>query len=191
MIDLGELLRHLTSGDDERAESAAMALASAGEAALPALVALLASNEADERWWAVRTLAAMPEPKIDLLANALRDGAAEVRAAAALGLATHPAVEVVPDLVRGLEDDDSLVSALCADALVSVGAPCVAALLEAFAESGQRGRIQIMRALAAIKDPTAIGVMLKATEDASAMLNYWAREGLEALGLDMVYLMPE
>jgi HEAT repeat protein len=48
-----------------------------------------------------------------------------------------------------------------------------------------------MRALAAIKDPRAIAVMLKSTEDQSAVLNYWAREGLEALGLSMVYLMPE
>ncbi len=133
----------------------------------------------------------MRDPRMDLLSGALGDPAAEVRAAAALAFAAHPSAAVIPDLVRSLGDDDSLVSTLCVDALLSIGTACVPALLEAFPNAGQRGRIQIMRALAGIKDPNAIAVMLKATEDESALLNYWAREGLEALGLDMVYLMPE
>ena len=33
--------------------------------------------------------------------------------------------------------------------------------------------------------------MLKATEEDSAMVNYWAKEGLERLGLNMVYIKPE
>ncbi len=191
VIDQNELLKQLTSGDDERAEAAATTLAKAGEAALPALSGLLASNEVDQRWWAVRTLAAMREARTDLLARALGDHVAEVRAAAALALAAHPSAAAVPDLVRALEDEDSLVSTLCVDALISVGKACVPALLETFPSADPRARIQIMRALAAIKDPNSIAVMLKATEDESAMLNYWAREGLEALGLDMIYLMPE
>ncbi len=191
MIDQNRLLRQLTSGDDERAEAAAIDLAREGETVLPALSALLGSSEADQRWWAVRTLAAMQNPSMDLLAGALRDPAAEVRAAAVLAFAVHPSVAAIPDLVRALGDDDSLVSTLCVDALLSLGTACVPALLEAFPNAGQRGRIQIMRTLAGMKDPNAIAVMLKATEDESAMLNYWAREGLEALGLDMVYLMPQ
>jgi hypothetical protein len=33
--------------------------------------------------------------------------------------------------------------------------------------------------------------MMKAMDQESAALQYWAREGLEALGLDMVYMKPE
>lgn len=190
MIDQAELLTQLTSGDDDRAETAARLLARAGEAALPRLIDLLESGDSDRRWWAVRTLAEMKEPRMDLLTQALRDRAMEVRAAAALAMAAHPSQATVPDLIHALGDADSLVSTLCVNALVSIGNACVPELLDAFPNSSQRGRIQIMRALAAIKDPRAIALMLKSTEDQSAMLNYWAHEGLESLGLSMVYLMP-
>lgn len=191
MSDLDRLAAELTSGDDDRAESAAITLAKAGESALPALARLMDSHEVDQRWWAVRTIAAMERPDMALLSGRLKDEAAEVRAAAALALAAHPSESAVPDLVFALGDDDSLVSTLCVNALVAVGPACVPALLEAFQAEGRRGRIQIMRTLSAIKDHRAIAVMLKATEDDSAMLAYWAREGLDALGLSMVYLMPE
>ncbi len=190
-MDHNRLLAELTSGDDERAEAAAMLLANAGEGALPALVDLLGSREGDGRWWAVRTMAAMREPPMELMAGALGDQSAEVRAAAALAMATHPVEAALPELVQALGDEDSLVSTLCVNALVSMGKACVPALLDVFPNSSPRRRIQIMRALAAIKDPRAIAVMLKSTEDQSAVLNYWAREGLEALGFSMVYLMPE
>jgi HEAT repeat protein len=190
-MDQSQLLAELTSGDDERSEAAAVLLATVGEGALPGLSGLLTSTDADERWWAVRTLAAMREPPLDAIAQALRDPSGEVRAAAALAIAAHPGEGMVPELIRALGDEDSLVSTLCVDALVSIGRTCVPSLLEAFPHSSRRERIQMMRALAAIKDPTAIGIMLKSTEDESAVLNYWARQALEALGLDMVYLMPE
>lgn len=190
-MDKIQLLAELTSGDDERAEAAAVLLAQAGKAVLPSLNQLLVSLDADRRWWAVRTLAAMREPPVDLLARALGDPSEEVRAAAALAMAAHPLEAALPELVRALNDEDSLVSTLCVNALVSVGKACVPALLDAFAHSNLRGRIQIMRTLAAIKDSRAIAILLKSTEDDSAVLNYWARVGLEALGLDMVYLKPE
>ncbi len=191
MTDQAGLLRQLTSGDDDRAEAAAISLAQAGEAVLPGLTHLLKSRDTDGRWWAVRTLAAMRAPRIDLILGALADRSAEVRAAAALALAAHPEPAAIPDLTRALGDEDNLVSTLCVNALISIGKECVPALLEAYPGENQRGRIQIMRALAAIRDPGAIAVMLKATEDESAMLNYWAREGLEGLGLNMIYLKPE
>lgn len=191
MSDLETLVSSLTSGEDDRAESAAVALAKIGETALPSLLRLLGSQDSDQRWWAVRTIAGMGRPWTDVLTGRLGDEAAEVRAAAALALATHPTGAAVPELVRRLGDEDNLVSTLCVNALVALGSACVPALLEAFEAEGPRGRIQIMRALSALKDPQATAVMLKATEEDSAMLAYWAREGLDALGLSMVYMIPE
>ncbi len=185
------LVAQLTGGDDEAAESAALALASMGIPALPNLRELLQSQEIDRRWWAVRAIAGMEQPPMELIVERLSDAAAEVRAAAALALAAHPAESAVPVLVQALNDEDDLVSTLCVNALVGLGPACVPALQDAFAAQSGKGRIQAMRALAAIKDPRAIAVMLKATEDDSAMLAYWASEGLDALGLNMVYLMPE
>lgn len=190
MSDIDELLSELTGGDDERAEAAAQQLARAGDDVVEGLHVLLTSQNPDERWWAVRTLAAMEPPRIDLLARSLEDESAEVRAAAALGLAAHPSARAIPDLARRLDDQDDLVSTLCVNGLVAIGTTSVPTLLEAFPKASPRGRIQIMRTLAALKDPRAIRVMLEATEDESAMLSHWAQEGLDALGLSMVYLMP-
>ncbi len=186
-----ELLADLVGGDDRRSEDAAAQLAELGDLVVPSLSALLHSPINNERWWAVRTLAAMSEPRIDLLTEALADQSSEVRAAAALALVPHPSERAIPSLVRALADEDSLVSTLSINALVKIGAACVPWLLEAFPKADRRRRIQIMRALAALKDPRSIEIMLHGTEDESAMVNYWAREGLDSLGVSLVYLMPK
>jgi HEAT repeat protein len=185
------LLADLTSGDEARAEDAAVRLAGAGEPILPALEPLLSSDTSDHRWWAVRTLGEMSSPRMDWLVRALGDGSAEVRAAAALALVAHPAEEAAPALVEALDDEDGIVSLLAVNALAAVGQSAVPALLDAFPQSSQRGKIQIMRAIAGLRDHRAIPLMMKAIEEDSAMLRYWAEDGIERLGLDMVYIKPE
>jgi len=46
----------------------------------------------------------------------------------------------------------------------------------------------MMRALAEVRDPRAIPVMMKAMDDDSAILHHWCEIGLQQLGLDMVHL---
>ena len=186
-----ELLTSLVSGEEARAEAAALELAQRGESVLPQLKSLLHSRDADERWWAVRTLAQMSKPRKEWLTQALGDESAEVRGAAALALTAHPDSSVAPALVQILDDDDSMVRTLAVHALVAIGKAAVPTLLEAFQSSQLRGRIQSMRALAEIQDHRAIPLMMKSMDDDSAMLHYWAQEGLERLGLNMVYIKPE
>ncbi len=185
------LLADLTSGDEDRAEAAARRLAEAGEAALPALEPLLHSPQPDHRWWAVRTVAQMSSSPVEWLISALADRSSDVRAAAALGLSAHPAAKAAPALVTALQDEDSIVALLAVNAITSLGKDAVPALLEAFPGSNRRGRIQIMRGLADLRDHRSIPLMMKVIEEESAMLRYWAEEGLERLGLDMVYIKPE
>ncbi len=185
------LLADLTSGDEVRAEAAALQLAEAGEQVLPALSKLLHSAITDQRWWAVRTLGQMASPPIDWLVDAVRDGSEEVRAAAALALVAHPAEQAAPALVEALQDNDSIVAILAVNALIAIGKGAVGALLDAFPRLNQRGRIQCMRALAELRDHQAIPLMLKGTEDESAMVRYWAEQAIERLGLNMVYIKPE
>ena len=185
------LLAELTSGDEDRAEAAARRLAEVGHAILPYLEPLLRSDKPDYRWWAVRTVAQMQEPRLNWLISALADASSEVRAAAALGLAAHPTEQAAAALVNALQDEESIVAVLAVNALSALGKNAVPALLEAFPNSNRRGRIQIMRALAELRDHRAIPLMLKVTEEESAMLRYWAEEGLERLGLNMVYIKPE
>jgi HEAT repeat protein len=186
-----DLLADLTSGDELRAEAAAGLLAKRGAAVYPALESLLESADPDQRWWAVRTLAGMAEPRRDWLERAVGDVSAAVRAAAALALTAHPHEPATAALIQGLNDNDGQVAHLSMRALAAIGGAAVPQLIEAFEGAGQRARINILRALAEIRDPRAIGLMMKAMNENSAVLHYWAQVGLDALGLNMVYLMPD
>ena len=191
MSSLDDLLADLTSGDESRAEAAAASLAHLNSLVFPALESLLRSSDADHRWWAVRTMAQMREPRPEWLIRALNDPSAEVREAAALALRAHPVEEAAPALVQALNDEDAMVGTLAANALIAIGRPIVPLLLDSFVDAPQRARIHILHALAEIGDHRAIPLMMKAMGEDSAVLHYWANEGLERLGLNMVYIKPD
>ena len=191
MSVLDQLLADLTSGDETRAENAVHGLVELGEAAFPALRDLLMSADADQRWWGLRTLAQSPQAPAEWLLPLLDDPAPEVRQAAALGLCHQPDETATKPLVRALSDEDTMTSDLARNALVMIGKPAVQSLLEIPRDAAQRARINALRALAEIGDYAAIPSFMAALEEDSAMLQYWAEEGLERLGLNMVYLKPE
>ncbi len=185
-----DLLADLSSGDEARAEAASQALAKFGDSAATALSDMLAHPNVDARWWAVRTLAALPTPRPERLLPALVDSAPAVRQCAALGLAKNPSEAATPHLVRALSDADALTAELAGHALVAIGPSAVPSLLDALKNSAQAARIQALRALAEIGDQRAISAMIAAATEDSAMLHYWAEKGLDKLGVNMVYLKP-
>ena len=67
MDDLNALLADLTSGDEPRAEAAAVRFVSLGEPAFYALAALYASPDPEVRWWAVRALNEFAEERVSSL----------------------------------------------------------------------------------------------------------------------------
>ncbi|MBI3165401.1 MAG: HEAT repeat domain-containing protein [Anaerolineales bacterium] len=180
----------LTSGDDDRAENAIPAIVRMGAAAILPLMELSRSDDPDSRWWAVRALAASPHTRTSDLIPFLGDSNPEVRSAAALGLSHHPGAEALPALIQTLGDSDPLTAGIAANALVKLGKPAVESLIAAAGEGDPRIRILALRALTELKDHRAIPVMMKCSEDDSAVLGYWAQKGLELLGLDMVYIKP-
>jgi len=188
---LESMLADLTSGDDSRAEAAVPALAALGQTALPALRNLLSSPQVDARWWALRTLAQFKAPPLSWLIESLEDPSEEVRQCAALGLYHHPAEEAIPVLIHCLSDPDPLTVNLASNALVAVGAPAVPALLDLLRDAAHMTRVGTIRALASIGDPRAIPALMAALEEDSLNMKYWAEEGLERLGLDMVYMKFE
>lgn len=190
MNELQSLLSDLTSGDESHAERSVSALIELGEEAIPALLDLTKSSNADSRWWALRVLAASPLSSTGWLIPFLDDPAPEVRQCAALGLAEKADEAATQPLVRAMNDDDAMVCNLAAHALVKIGKPAVPSLIEAARGESQAARIHAIRALAEIKDYRAIPVLMQVIEEDSAALGYWAKEGLERLGLDMVYLKP-
>jgi len=187
---LQELADDLTSGSETRAENAVPALIERGEDAIPVLLDLTRSSDVDHRWWALRVLAQSPHAQAEWLVPFLNDPAREVRQCAALGLAIKPAESATQPLVRALSDEDGMVSSLAVNALVKIGSAAVPVLIETVQGASQSARIHALRALAEIHDQRAIPVMMKVMEEDSALLQHWAKEGLERLGLDMVYIKP-
>lgn len=200
MSALQSLLDDLVSGDESRAEAAIPALIEMA-AAVPALLELTRSLDVDSRWWALRTLASTPHSRAEWLVPFLNDPAPEIRQCAALGLAGKPDESAIGPLVRALSDEDSMVASLAIHALVKIGGAAVPALIEAVkprpATEGsvqgmgaQSQRIHALRSLAEIRDHRAIPIMMQVMQEDSALLQHWAQEGLERLGLDMVYIKP-
>lgn len=190
MDNLETLLRDLAGGDEARAERAVSALFERGEEAIPALLELSRSTNADSRWWALRTLAQSPHLRTDWLIPFLSDSSPEVRQCAALGLANRPDESAIEALVRALSDEDRMVCNLALKALVRIGKPTVPSLIEEMKAAQPSARIYALRALAEIRDHRAIPILMQVMEEDSALLQYWAKEGLDRLGLDMVYLKP-
>lgn len=190
MASLQDLLKDLTSGDETRAEEAVHSLIRLDEEAIPALLDLTRSSDVDHRWWGLRVLAQSPHAKAEWLVPFLNDPAREVRQCAALGLAIKPEEGAIQPLVQALSDEDSMVSSLAVNALVKIGKAAVPSLIDVVKNASQSARIHALRALAEIRDHRAIPVMMKVMEENSALLQHWAKEGLDRLGLDMVYIKP-
>jgi HEAT repeat protein len=187
---LQDLLSDLTSGSETRAEKAVPELIDLGQEAIPALLDLTRSSEVDHRWWGLRVLAQSPHSQAEWLVPFLNDPAREVRQCAALGLAIKPDESATQTLVQALNDEDSMVNSLAVNALVKIGNAAVPSLIEVVKSAPQSARIHALRALAEIRDHRAIPVMMKVMEEDSALLQHWAKEGLDRLGLDMVYIKP-
>jgi HEAT repeat protein len=114
-----------------------------------------------------------------------------VRQCAALGLAVKPEEASIRPLVQALRDADSMTANLAMNTLVKLSKDSVPALIESVKDkTSQSARILALRGLAEIRDHRAIPVMMQVVEEDSVLLQHWAKEGLERLGLDMVYLKP-
>ena len=191
MDDLQNLLSILHSGDDERAEAVILELAAHGEAAVEALRPGLSEPDADIRWWTVRSLAEIPHPAVPgLLLKALGDEDIAVRQCAALGLNRQPHDQAIPALVETITSADYLLSNLAGDALISIGEAAVPALLEVMQHGVQASRLVAARALAMIGDHRSIPALFEALSEDSVMIEYWANEGLERMGVGMNYYKP-
>ena len=190
--ELQALFSELTSGDDQRAEASVRCLARYGSHALPSISLMLDAPDADTRWWAVRILAEISDNRTPvLLIKALQDEDASVRQCAALAISRQGDERAVPALIKLLSDPDSLQVRLAANALVSIGPPAVPALLDTVRDGAPVARFEAVRALALIGDPRAIAALMSVLEEDSALMEYWADEGLRRMGVGMLYFSPD
>jgi len=72
-----------------------------------------------------------------------------------------------------------------------MGSEAVLPLLEALQRGDSPVRVEAVRALAKIGDQRAISALFEALDEGSALIEYWASEGLDKMGVGMVYFKPE
>jgi HEAT repeat protein len=189
---LQNLISTLTCGDDQSAEQAAQAIAALGECALPALFDILDSREKDTRWWALRTLTLIQNSAVPAqLCRGLRDPEPEVRQCAALGLSQQPWGEAIPDLVEALKDEDALLSRLAGDALIACKDQAIPLLIDVLENGAAGAQIEAARALALIGGWQAIPALFNAWQDGSYLVQHWAEEGFERMGVGMQFFQPD
>jgi HEAT repeat protein len=189
--DLPRLRSLLTSGDDDLAEKAVTELALFGSQALPFLKELLSVADADTRWWATRALSEINDAQvIPLLLDRLNDPDASVRHCTVLALRQQPTPEAINPLIKLLESSDRFLAHLACDALIAIGKAAVPALMDTAKSHSQAARLEAMRALARIGDPNAIPILYAAYEENSALMEFWADEGLERMGVGMIFYKP-
>jgi HEAT repeat protein len=139
----------------------------------------------------VRALAEITgERSVSLLIQALDDPDPAVRGCAARGLQEQPNERAMLALATALGDNDSLVARLAGNALASAGAMAVPVLLEVLQEGLDKPRLEAARALALIGDQRSIPALYEALDSDSTLLDYWANEGLERMGVGMVFFRP-
>ncbi len=186
-----DVLDELSCGEDERAEAALSHLAVWGPEVVDGLQERLANPEPDVRWWAVRGLAEVQDERVpELLVKALSDPDQGVRWCAGLALRQHPSEKACPALIELLSNGDALTRRLSGDALVAIGGPAVPVLLDTLERGEHVARLEAVRGLAKIGDERAIPALFKALDDSSALIEFWANEGLEKMGVGMVFYRP-
>lgn len=186
-----QLVDDLTCGDDRRAEAAVHEFAACGEEVVPMLAELYQHPDADIRWWALRALSEIPsESSKATLIAATRDEDRSVRYCATLGLRQQPTAQAISCLIEELDSPDKLLSRLASDALIHIGEEAVPMLLAVMENGNQQVRLEAVRALAHIGDKRSIPQLFRALEEDSAILEYWANEGLEKMGVGMVFSKP-
>jgi HEAT repeat protein len=189
--NLQSLISRLTSGDDQAAEHAANAITALGEIAIPALIDCLAAGDPNQRWWAVRTLAGIHKPAVsEHLQHALGDPNPDVRQCATLGLRKQPRIEAIPDLINLLNDEDRLLARLAGDALIAIGKSAIPHLIDELETGTPKTRIEAARSLAMIGEPDAIPALFKAWQNGTPMIQYWAEDGFDRMGVGMQFFKP-
>ena len=186
------LLDELSCGEDARAEQALSQLGDLGPELLEPLRLRLSNPEPEVRWWAVRALAEINDERVPgLLVTALADPDQGVRWCAGLALRMHPSPQAAPALLELLPDGDALTRRLAGDGLVAIGSSVVLQLIGVMADGEHLARLEAVRALAKIGDERTIPTLFEALDDPSALIEYWASEGLEKMGVGMVFYKPE
>ena len=135
------------------------------------------------------------EGKLDQIATSdliefVNDKDEETCAAAIYALRFRSTADAVAALIAALALPDSFLARTACDSLIYLNAIAVASLIQALTHPNIQTRGLAARALAHIKDQSSIPALFKALDDESALVQYWADEGLERMGVGQIYFKP-
>ena len=102
----------------------------------------------------------------------------------------RPDSDVIPILTQFLGDEHSLLSRLAVDALIAIGKDATPALLEILEYSDNIARLASVQALAKIGDYASVSSLFLQLDSNSAIMDYWANEGLKKMGIGMSFFEP-
>lgn len=188
MSDLTGLLGELSGENVERAEVASAELVHHGQEAIQHLRVLAKQQDADKRWWVIRTLSNFDDPAaIDTVIDALEDENTAVRQCAALGLSKHPHIDAIQPLAVLLGSHDHILARLAGNALVAIGTEAVPELISRAESANLQTSSEAARCLALIGDTRAIPTLFGMLDSESALIEHWASQGLEKMGVGMSF----
>lgn len=186
------LVEDLISGDDDRAEQAALHISSYGEAAIHWLRPLQNDPQPDHRWWLARTLSRIRSAaSTRILIQLLADANADVRACAVYALGEAHADGAVDHIAELLNDSSVYVSAMAADTLARIGRASVPILIERLKHGTPLEHARSAKALLAILDPSSIPALIAALDDDSPVVEHYASEALTRLGVGTLLVKPQ
>ena len=186
------LLAELLSGDEARAEAAVKALVAAGESVVTGTAEPAALRRTRSPLVGSPGTRGVCETSDRVVPAGVEGPCCRSPGRWSAGSGRSPSIPAAAaSLIRLLSDEDNVAAVMAVNALVKLGGEAVPQLLDEFEHAPRRGQIQILRTLSELRDPRAIRLMLSAQGQDSAAMQYWAQEGLERLGLNMVYLRPD
>lgn len=188
-IEKASLIERFTSADDTACEGTAVMLGGQGTEGLAVLADLLATPEADPRFWAVRGLWANGSPEaVNLLIKVLSDEEEMVRSGAALALGELKAAAAVEALTHLMINDPTPSGNHAADSLTKIGSPAASALTNALQDEHAWVRVRAAKALVSVESKGAIPTLFQALDDESYLVRHHAEEALARMGVgQMVY----
>jgi HEAT repeat protein len=181
--------RLMSAADDEARETAAIALGAGGDTCLAVLDDMLASAEADHRFWAIRALWAIASPGATVrLVRTLADDDEMVRSGAVLALGELRAVAAVEALGALIRKDPSAAGRHASDALAKIGQPAAEVLIAALGDEPAWVRVRAAKALVPVESRQAIGPLIHALDDESYIVRHYAEAALARMGVgQMIY----
>ncbi len=114
----------------------------------------------------------------------------ETRAAAIYALRTRSTADAVTALITVLANPDTFLARTACDSLIHIGKVATSNLIEALKDQNIQTRGLATRALAHIKDQSSIPALFNALNDDSMIVQYWADEALERMGVGQIYFKP-